>query len=216
MMWARNGQTTPALLMPAEGDDVPLGPRIRLAACLSAVLVTASGCGDDETPEGPLAQKSGTSSPSPSASSSPEPPPVPEATDDEAGRRAFARWFVEAFAYAFATNDATPITDVAATEKAVECGTCQAFADYLADREEKGVTLQPSRYVVKKVFATGRVEDVHVYTLVTRRPAYANVSRDGTRTDKQPTDDAYPIEVGLRYHEGAYELTGWKAGEGRQ
>jgi hypothetical protein len=141
---------------------------------------------------------------------------VPEATDDEAGRRAFARWFVKAFGYAFATNDAGPITDVAATEKAVECSTCTAFADYLEEREDQGLTLQPSTYVVKKVFASGRVGDVRIYTMITRRPAYATVSEDGETTDKKPTDEAYPIEVGLRYHDGAYEITGWKAGEGRQ
>lgn len=192
-----------------------LGPPARLAGGLSALALAVSACGSEES-EGPLAEKSESPSSSPSASSSPTPPPLPEATDDEAGRRAFAKWFVEAFAYAFATNDASPITDVAATQKGVECGTCTAFAEYLQERKQEGVTVQPSEYVVKRIFATGKVKDVTIYTMVTRRPAYANVSEDGTEIDKKATDHAYPIEVGLRYHDGAYEITGWKAGKGRQ
>jgi hypothetical protein len=215
---ARNGKNHPAppTHTPDEGDVVPLGPRSRLAAGLAAVLLAATGCGSEEAPEGPLAKKPESPSASPSASSAPTPPPVPEPTDDEAGRRAFAQWFVQAFAYAFATNDPTPITDVGATEKRVECSTCTAFAEFLEEREAKGLTLQPSEYDVKKVFPTGRVRDVHIYTLITRRPAYSDVSEDGATSKPYPTDKAYPIEVGLRYHDGAYEITGWTAGKGNQ
>jgi hypothetical protein len=195
---------------------VHLGPRFRLAAGLVALLLSATACGSEEAPEGPLGKKAESPSASPSASDGPTPPPVPTPTDDEAGRKAFATWFVEAFAYAFATNDADPITDVAATEERVKCSTCTAFAEFLQEREDDGVTLQPSAYVVKKIFPTGKVKDVHVYTLLTKRPAYADVAEDGTRTNEKPTDNAYPIEVGLRYHDGAYELTGWTAGKGNQ
>ena len=194
-----------------------LGPRFRLAASAAALLLAVTACGSEEDTEGPLAKSSESPSASPSATTSTRtPPPVPEATDDEAGRRAFAKWFVEAFAYAFATNDAGPITEVAATEERVKCSTCTAFAEFLQDRQDKGVTLQPSSYVVKKIFPTGKVKDVHVYTMTTERPAYADVARDGTRTNEKPQDNAYPIEVGLRYHDGAYELTGWTAGKGNQ
>ncbi len=199
---------------------MPLGPRFRLAAVTTALLLglltALSGCGEE--PEGPLAKP--TSEPSASATSSEEPaatpPAVPDASNDEAGRRAFAKWFVEAFAYAFGTNDPSPITEVAATEKRVRCSTCTAFEDFLAEREEKGVTLQPSTYEVKQIFPTSKVKDVYVYTMLTRRPAYADVAEDGTRTNKNPADKAYPIEVGLRWNDGAYELTGWTAGKGRE
>lgn len=70
---------------------------------------------------------------------------------------------------------------VAATEERVKCSAYTAFAEFLQDREDKGVTLQPSTYVVKKIFPTGKVKDVHVYTLITKRPAYA-YTRQGSYT----------------------------------
>jgi hypothetical protein len=192
---------------------VRTGALLRLGVATGALLLTLTACGD-EPPEGPLG-KGGESSSSPSASASPTAtaPTPPAATDDARGREAFARWFVQAFSYAFATNDAAPINAVAATEKGVECGTCSLFTDYLATRKSDGVTVQPSEYVVKKVFESGRDKGAAIYTLVTERPAYANVKADGTVVDKHPADKAYLIEVGLRYHDGAYELTGWTAGK---
>ena len=189
---------------------------IRLATALVAVLLAVAGCGSQQ-PEGPLGGSSDPStSPSPSASASPsavaEPPPVPPATDDEKGREAFARWFVEAFAYAFATNDPGAINDVAATDAAVQCRTCQLFTTYLEQRKSDGVVLRPSAYVVKKVFPTGRANGLYYLTLVTDRPAFANVKDDGTVVKRFPGDPAYPIEVALRYHDGAYELSDWTAG----
>lgn len=190
------------------------GPR--LGAALAAVLLVGSACGQ-EAPEGPLGSDgtASSSSPSPSASASPTAaaPAVPAGKDDEAGREAFARWFAEAFGYAFATNDPTPINDVASTEKGVECGTCQLFSDYLAQRKKDDVVVKPSSYRVEQVFASGKDKGAWIYTLVTARPAYANVKGDGTVVDKHPADGAYLIEVGLRWHDGAYELTGWTAGK---
>jgi hypothetical protein len=192
-----------------------LGAHRRFGTALAAVLLTTLGCGS-EPPEGPIGAASDQASPKASASSSPAPsvPAVPAATDDAKGREAFARWFAQAFGYAFATNDPKPLKDVASTQAGLECGTCDLFADYLAQRRSDGdVTVQPSRYDVKKVFESGRDRGAWIYTLITERPAYENVKADGTVVDTHPTDKAYLIEVGLRYHDGAYELTGWTAGK---
>ena len=82
-----------------------------LGLTLVALLLTGSACGSEEAPEGPLTSVKGADeSPSPSASQpDATAPPLPAAADTEAGRRAFVRWFTEAFAYGFATNDAGPI-----------------------------------------------------------------------------------------------------------
>lgn len=193
---------------------------LRHLAAVSAttlLLATLGACGSDEEPEGPLAKGSKSASPSAAAKADPTAPPAPEAGKDTAqAREDFARWFVDAFAYAFATNDVEPIMEVAATEERVRCSTCEAFAEFIDEREAEGITLQPSAYTVKKVFETGKVRDVRILTLVTDRPAYANVDEDGNRTDPAPRDRTYPIEVGLRWHQGKYELTGWKAGEGNK
>jgi hypothetical protein len=200
------------------GDGPVRVAALRLSAALAAVLLLGSACGE-EAPEGPLGSDgkvSSSSSASPSASASPtaQPPAVPAAAKDSAaGREAFARWFAQAFGYAFATNDPTPINDVASTEKGVECGTCQLFSDYLEQRKKDDVVVKPSSYEVEQVFASGKDKGAWIYTLITARPAYANVKSDGTVVDEHPKDGAYLIEVGLRWNGGGYELTGWTAGK---
>ena len=167
---------------------------LRHLAAVSAttlLLATLTACGSDEEPEGPLSDRSRSASPSASAKAEPTPPPAPEATKDtEKARQAFARWFVEAFAYAFATNDPSPIMDVASQKQPVQCDTCEAFAKYLEEREtDDGLVVRPSTYEVTNVFNTGRaMEDVWAYKLLTKRPAYANVTEDGTVRDRQDAD----------------------------
>jgi len=190
--------------------------RVAAVALTTALLAALTACGSADDSEGPLADTSRSASPSPSESTGPTPPAAPEvAKDTEKARKAFARWFVDAFAYAFATNDPSPIMEVAATKKAVRCATCDAFAEYLEEREaDDGLVVEPSTYEIEKLYNTGRaMEDVWVYYAVTNRPAYANVTEDGTVRDRQETDPAYPIEVGLRWGGDRYEITGWTAGE---
>lgn len=195
---------------------------LRHLAAVSAttlLLATLAACGSEEKPEGPLSEGSKSASPSAAAKAEATPPPVPEAPKDTAkAREEFVRWFVDAFGYAFATNDAEPITEVAATEKSVQCGTCQAFEDYLEEREsDAGLVVEPSVYEVKNMFLTNALTNgVYVYTVITDRPAYANVTEDGTVRDRQKADPAYPIDVGIRWSGDGYEITGWQAGKKKQ
>jgi hypothetical protein len=195
---------------------------LRHLAAVSAttlLLATLAACGSEDEPEGPLADGSKSASPSAQAAAEPTPPPVPEAGKDTAeARTEFVRWFVDAFGYAFATNDAEPIMEVAATEKSVRCGTCEAFEDYLEERErDGGLVVEPSTYEVKDLFLVNALTSgVNVYTVITDRPAYANVTEDGTVRDRQKADPAYPIEVGIRWGGDGYEITGWEAGRKKQ
>jgi hypothetical protein len=215
-----SGQDCPATTVDRPGRDVLLGLRhLAAASATTFLLATLTACGSGGTPEGPLAEGSKSASPSADASTEPTPPPVPEAAEDtEKGRKAFARWFVSAFAYAFATNDPGPIMDVASQERPVQCDTCAAFAEYLEEREaDDGLVVEPSRYEVTKVFNTGRaMEDVWAYTLLTKRPAYANVTEDGEVRDRQEADPSYQIDVGLRWGDDGYEITGWIAGKKKE
>lgn len=195
---------------------------LRHLAAVSAttlLLTTLTACGSEDEPEGPLAEGSKSASPSAEATAEPAPPPVPEAGKDTAqSRKEFVRWFVDAFGYAFATNDAEPIMEVAATEKSVRCGTCEAFEDYLEEREsDDGLVVEPSTYEVKDLFLTNALTNgVAVYTVITDRPAYANVTEDGSVRDRQEADPAYPIEVGIRWGGDGYEITGWEAGKKKE
>jgi hypothetical protein len=218
MMWGETGQNHRATAQHPwidQGEDVRLGPVSPLAAVLAGLLLVPTACGEDP-PEGPLGKKSDTPGADASATpSQPSPPELPQATDDQAGQVAFAKWFTRAFAYSLVTNDSTILSDVGSTGKQ-KCTTCEDYADFLADRKASGIASTPMSYRVTKVFPTGKVGDVSVYTMMTVRSPYKNVDSSGRTIVSYPETKAYPIEVGLRYHQGAYELTGWSTGDKKQ
>ena len=183
------------------------------AAALTTLLAAATACGSDPK-EGPLADPTASSTPSASATPDVRPPEVPAATDDEKGRRAFATWFVQALAYGNRTNDGGPILDRAIQDRGLHCSVCDDYRDYLAERERKGITYQPSTYRVKRVFKTGAQQGVVIYDLVASEPAGRDVAEDGSVVKRYPARPKQLIEVGIRYRDGAYEISGWKVGAG--
>ena len=195
---------------------MPFRRASRLVAGLVMLVLAATACGEDEPREGPLAKKSESASASPSEPAATA-PPVPRATDSEAGRKAFATWFVRALAYANGTNDPKPINAVAASDDKVSCSTCRAYTKFLKDRESKGVTMQPSTFEIRRLFGTGQIGNgVHAYTATVSHPAAVDVQEDGTVVKKYKPSNNFRIEVGLRFHDGAYEVAGWKTTGGTQ
>jgi hypothetical protein len=193
---------------------VRLGLAFHAAALGAAVLLVTSGCGSGAK-EGPIATGDG-DDPNPTASASPtlKAPEVPPATDDEQGRRAFATWFVQALAYANRSNDATPIVQRSIEDPKLSCSVCDSFEKFLADRQAKGISYQPSTYDVKRIFKTGQQEGAVIYDLIASEPASRDVKQDGTVVKRYPANARQLIEVGIRFHDGAYEITGWKVGQG--
>jgi hypothetical protein len=186
----------------------------RGAAVAAALLLATSACGGDDESPIKLGKQSESTSVSPTASPGAIAPTLPRATNDKAGREAFARYFVQAYAYAFATNDAGPVTDIGATEKSVVCSMCAKLVDYTKKNDADGLTLKPSRFPVVKVFDQGEVQNgVFVVDVISNRPAYSVVDESGRATKRFPAKKGYLIEVGMRFRDGAYELTGWRAGE---
>ena len=109
-------RTLPGPDVDHEGEIVRLGLVAR-AALATALLLAASACGGSDTKE-PTSVAVHDESPSASPSPTATPPQVPTAArNTTAGRIAFATYFVKAYNYAFATNDASPITSVGATGK---------------------------------------------------------------------------------------------------
>jgi len=189
---------------------VQLSPATRLVALLATLMVALTACGDDEAPEGPLAKKSESASASPTEAAATA-PPVPRATDNEAGRKAFARWFVKALAYGNGTNDPKPINAVAANDDKVSCSTCRAYTKFLKGQESKGITTRPSTFEIRKLFNTGQIGNgVHAYSAIVSHPAAVDVKEDGTVVKKYEASNKYLIEVGIRFRGGAYEIAGWK------
>jgi hypothetical protein len=185
------------------------------AVAVVALLLSVSACGS-EPEEGPLAEQGDGSSPSASATPTVNPPEAPPATDDEAGRRAFAQWFVQALAYGNRTNDAAPILERAIKDPELSCSVCEDYQAYLADRESHGISYQPSTYAVKRIFKTGQQQDVVIYDLIASEPAGRDVKKDGTVVKRYPARRQQLIEVGIRFRDGAYEISGWKVGKGAQ
>jgi len=195
---------------------VQLSPATRLVALLATLMVALTACGDDEAPEGPLAKKSESASASPSEAAATA-PPVPRATDNEAGRRAFATWFVKALAYGAGTNDPEPINAVAANDAKVSCSTCRAYTKFLKSRASKGITMKPATFKIRRLFGTGQVGNgVYAYSAIVSYPAAADVKEDGTVVKKYKPSNNFLIEVGLRFRDGAYEVAGWKQTGGTQ
>lgn len=66
------------------------------------------------------------------------------------------------------------------------------------------------------MFETGEQQGVHVYALIAREPAGKDVQEDGTVVKRYPARQKQLIEVGIRFRDGAYEISGWKVGKGAQ
>jgi hypothetical protein len=189
---------------------------VRAAAVTVAVLIGVPGCGS-EPEEGPLdGAKADAPETTSSAAPREQPPEVPPATDDAKGRRAFAEWFVQALAYGNRTNDPGPIVERAIVDPELSCTVCESYETYLAERESKGITYRPSTYDVKRVFETGRQQGVHVYDLIAADPGGQDVDEDGTVVKRYPANARQLIEVGIRFTDGAYQISGWKVGRGAQ
>ncbi len=88
------------------------------------MLLAASACGGSDTKE-PTSVAVHDESPSASPSPTATPPQLPTAArNTTAGRIAFATYFVKAYNYAYATNDATPITSVGVHRQAARSARC--------------------------------------------------------------------------------------------
>ena len=188
--------------------------RASVAASAATVLLLAlSACGD-EPEEGPLGTKGEDAPSQASATPTATPPAKAETRNDAQGREQFARYVVQALSYAYATNDPTPITDVAADTPTQKCQMCAGFADHLADQKAKGQTLAGSSYPVKKIQDTGEVaKGVWVVDVISDTPAYTQIDTAGKTVKRYPAEKNFVVEIGMTYNKGSYQLTGWKAGE---
>ena len=194
-----------------------LGLRVGAAVLTTALLLCVGGCGD-EADEGPLGASSEKSTETPSASATPDDtaPELPPATDNEKGRRAFATWFVQALAYGNRTNDPAPLTEKAIKDPELSCSVCASYETYLRERQADGITYQPSTYEVKQIFRTGKQQGIYVYDLLVSEPAGRDVKQDGTVEKRYPANPRQLIQVGFRFDDGGYQISGWKVGEGAQ
>ena len=178
------------------------------ATTLTGLLLAASACGGNAKDEDPVVVRDERSS---SATPDSKPPAAPTVSNDARGRQQFARYVTQALTYAYKTNDATPIKDVAADTATQQCKGCENFADYLTDQKAKGQTLAGSTFPIRKIIDTGQaVKNVWVLDVVTDPPAYTQVDAAGKTIKRFPAEKNFVIEIGMTWDKGSYRLTGWK------
>ena len=186
------------------------------AAIASAVLLAASACGGSDSKE-PTSVAVHDESPSASPTPTDTPPQVPTtARNTSAGRIAFATYFVKASNYAYATNDATPITSVGSPGSSYGCSMCTELKTFLDGQKAKGLHLEPADLPVKRAFETAHIRhNVWVVDIESSAPKRADVDASGHAVKSYPAKDPYLIEVGVAWENGHYRLTGWKSGENK-
>lgn len=196
---------------------------LRSAACL-ALLGSLAACSAEAT-TGP------TERPSPSIGATPTPAPAsepdtsgvnpakepasavpPAARDTERNRRAFAAYVVKAYQHGIRTNDAAPIMAVAAPQKEVRCVLCEGFAEESLELAQQNRYVPGLRITVDRVFFVDRLDHgVLEYYVDTHAGRATEMSRTGKPGKVYAADDSLVFDVGLRWHDGAYQLTGLKA-----
>ena len=119
----------------------------RAASALALVsLLAVAGCsgGSDDPQADPAGSPSPSSTPAPSASATtasaqeqaaPRKPQPPKAANTTAGRRAYARFVMDRWAYALSTNDASAVTSLSAAGK--KCEGCADLTKELAQRKKE-------------------------------------------------------------------------------
>lgn len=187
----------------------------RLTAAVTALVftmtLTACGGNDDSTdiPEASPAP-SEPASPTPTDTSSTlEKPTLPEATNDLAGQKAFAKYVVAAWAYGLGTND---FSAVAKVDPAGTCNGCKEMRGTLADRKSDGwhiekpaVSVNSSDLVVKK--GPLRVVGMEIATGRSQ-----SVNDDGSVRKRNKPMTLY-FEVGMVFKDDHFQITDYSVGD---
>ena len=187
---------------------------------VAALLLTTSACGAADKPEvklGAEATKSASASASPSTEAAAAKPKAPLATTNtSAGRVAFAKYFVKAYQYAYGANDASLVTAIGSQASSHECTSCTDLATFIGKQRASGLHLEPYAFPVRNALETARAtKDVWIVDVIADAPARADVDAAGTKVNTYPAKKNFLYEVGVTWEDGAYRVTGWKAGENK-
>lgn len=206
-----------------ERRAVPAAPLTLVALVLALVSGACSSGqapraeaspGTSPTPSAatPSTPSTEASSPGPGGAEEPEEPVQPrlpkKLDDDPAGRNAFARYVLDAWVYAVASNDAQPLLDASPRKK--PCVGCTELADELKQRRRDGwhVALPPLRPT--SVDLEGKRSDPEpVVALVVDIPESDARNDDGSLRGLSPAHRDATFKVRMRYRDGAWELLGF-------
>ena len=188
-----------------------LRARLRKVAVLAALgpAMVLSGCSDSgATPSAAAPTGSSPTSTSSSAAPSPvpvveSPPAAPRAVRGRAGQQAFARHVMDLWAYALRTDDAKPLSALAAGGKA--CGGCTALARELGQRRTQGWAVDLAGVRVRSTRVTGQ-GDVQVVRARVDVPQTDSYNTDGSYRNTSPAHPGATFEVRMRLTDRGYRL----------
>ncbi len=184
---------------------------------LTLTLVAVAGCSSSETPSAVATPTTSSPSssptlPDPPATPTPTPMPLPveprapkRLDDDVAGRRAFATYVVELWAYAIATNDSRPL--VSLSPKGSLCEGCKPLKGELDRRAKAGWRVALSgvkvgRVTVPRKSRKGRTTVKAAIAI----PESNTVTEDGTLTGVSPAHPDAVFEVTIEYSKRSFHL----------
>jgi hypothetical protein len=189
-----------------------VGGRPRAVAALTTVLLL-TGCtagseeqAGDDAPSAP-AVSSPAATPSETAPSTA--PVVPEAPESPAwrrgaeGRRAFARYVMEAWGWSLRSNDAAPL--LRASPRKSPCEGCGTLADELARRAKQGWYVDFPGVEVERVRLRGSGDTV-VATSRVDIPESDSFHEDGSFRSTNPAHQGATFTVRMRAVERGYRL----------
>lgn len=209
---------------------MPAPRRAFSAPLLTALLLTGltglAGCGDDDPEAAAETTAEATSTPSesgsagttplpaPSAAAEPERddrvrlPTAPKAQNTPAGRRAFARFVVERWGYALATNRADAVADLG--PKAGACQGCKDLAAELSKRRRQGWSVDfPGAEVDRVTVRPAGTPATYRATAVVDIPASRSYFDDGTYRNDNAAHKNADFEVQMRWARGRYVLVSY-------
>ena len=191
--------------------------RTRAAAVVLALSTTvaAAGCngGTDNAEPEPTPSPSATAtpeaaqSPTPTQTATPEPPEAPEAADTRAAKKAFARYVVDTWGYALATNDPDPLVGLSPGKK--PCVGCKELAAELRDRKKQGWYVDFPGAEVKEATIDQRAGK-SLAQMTVSVPESDTYNDDGTYRSTNPGHPKGTFEVEMRFKKPKFELLSFR------
>src|SRR5690242_13131811 len=196
----------------------------RAASALALVsLLAVAGCsgGSDDPQADPAGSPSPSSTPAPSASATtasaqeqaaPRKPQPPKAANTTAGRRAYARFVMDRWAYALSTNDASAVTSLSAAGK--KCEGCADLTKELAQRKKEGWFVDFPGVAVDRleVRSLSSAPGAWAATAKVDIPASRSYFEDGSFRNDNAAHKNTPFTVTMRWVGKRFVLVSYEVG----
>jgi hypothetical protein len=191
---------------------------LRITAALTAALVSIPAlvaCGDSEAAQSPDAPASLTLGESPSASRAASPAPVvkpslPSATDDLAGRKAFAQYVARSWEYASVTNDPSALLKADPEDS---CDGCRDAARAFRERAAQGWRIDDLGMDISATDVAAREGRITIVGMAVSFDRNRAVNDDGSVRQQNPAQPHLYFEVGMTFERDHFQITDYQLSE---